>query len=201
MQDSRVVRIERIGDATLIYALCEYPSWIVRYVGKTTQHLHQRHKAHIRDAKRGSKRPVHYWIRKQMRNKNRLAIWLLDIVPKDGDWAACEKLWIKKYRIDNSKSLLNMTDGGEGLAGHKFTKEHAEKIGDALRKGKTHLCDECGTGFHRKPNAATSKHLFCSKICYQMWQKGKPKDNSSGLMGVAGRSAAIKAKARRRGNG
>lgn len=53
-------RIETIGNATrvtAIYALCEYPSMAPRYVGKTVQYLHERHKAHIRDAKRGRRLP------------------------------------------------------------------------------------------------------------------------------------------------
>jgi len=162
--------------------------------------MHQRHKAHIRDAKRGAKRPVNRWMRKQIKNGNRLAIKLLETVPAGASWADRERWWIRKYRNEAS-GLLNVTDGGEGLPGHKFTNEHAAKIGDALRKGKNHPCDKCGSMFHRKPNQATSKHLFCSKICYQAWQKGKPKDNSSGKMGAAGRAAALIAKAKRRENG
>ena len=55
-------RIETIGNATLggtaIYALCEFPSWEMRYVGKTIQFLHQRHKAHIRTHENGAA-PAH----------------------------------------------------------------------------------------------------------------------------------------------
>ena len=47
------MRKEIIGAATLttaIYALVEWGSEMPRYVGKTVQYLHERHKAHIRDA-------------------------------------------------------------------------------------------------------------------------------------------------------
>lgn len=193
-------RKEQIGDATWIYALCEHPTDRVRYVGKTIQHLHERHKAHIRAAIRGVKLPVYYWLRKQINSDKFLTIKALELVPHGEDWVAREKWWIKKFR-DDGENLLNLTDGGEGLAGHRFSDEHRRKISGALKKGKHHTCDNCGDLFYRKPKDAKSRHLFCSRKCYQEWQRGKPKDNSSGLMGVAGRKAALDAKARRRANG
>jgi hypothetical protein len=72
-----MMRVEHIGDAsriTAIYALCEWPSWQPRYVGKTVQFLHERHKAHIRDANSGRQLPVHYWLRKKIAAGERLAI-------------------------------------------------------------------------------------------------------------------------------
>jgi hypothetical protein len=47
------MRIERIHDAktVAIYALCEVNTWEPRYIGKTIQYLHERHKSHIRAAK------------------------------------------------------------------------------------------------------------------------------------------------------
>jgi hypothetical protein len=166
-------RIERIGDATTaIYALCEYPSWRPRYVGKTIQFLHERHKAHIRRAKAGQKLPVHYWIRKQIANGKRLAIQLLEYVPPGGDWAAREAEWINKLRCDGA-DLLNLTAGGEGLAGHKFTDEHRARIASSLRSGDIFACLRCGSKFYRKRNEIARGHnKFCSRGCANEANKG-----------------------------
>jgi hypothetical protein len=167
------VRVERIGNATRIYALCEYPSWTPRYVGKTVQHLHERHKAHIRAAVAGKRLPVHYWLRKQIANGRRLAIQLLDYA--GSDWAARERYWIERLRADNP-GLLNLTTGGEGLSGHRFTVEHRARIAAALRTGATCSCLQCGSEFWRKANEiAKGENKFCCKACYFEWQRGRTK--------------------------
>jgi hypothetical protein len=188
-----------IGDATVtaIYALCQGADDTPRYVGKTIQYLRQRHKAHIREALRGGKRPVSRWIRKQIGRNEILTIKLLEYVSGES-WPDREKYWIEHVRTSFG-NCLNLTSGGEGLAGHVFSKAHKEKISKALTKGKTHHCTQCGGPFHRKPNEAKSKNLFCSKSCYQSWQIGKKKNNKRGLMGNAGRAAALKK--RRAGRG
>ena len=168
------MRVETIGDATrttAIYALCEFPSWEPRYVGKTVQYLHERHKAHIRDAKRGRRLPVHFWIRKQITEGNRLAIKLLEYVPSGQDWAQRETFWIEQVRA-NGRSL-NLTNGGEGLAGHKFTADHKAKIAAALRTGQDCICQACGAKFWRKANEIAKGHnKFCSRVCSNATTKG-----------------------------
>lgn len=164
------MRVEHIGDATLvrIYALCEYPSWRPRYVGKTTQYMHERHKAHIRDAKRGGSRPVQRWIRKQIAGGDRLAIKLLEFC--GNNWADREAYWIGVLR---GNGLLNLTNGGEGLRGHRFTPEHRSKIAAALRTGNVLRCVSCGSSFYRKANAvAKGQCKFCSRMCANRWNKG-----------------------------
>jgi predicted RNA-binding Zn-ribbon protein involved in translation (DUF1610 family) len=166
------VRVEKIGNATLtaIYALCDYPSWTPRYVGKTIQHLHERHKAHISAAKAGKRLPVHYWLRKQMRAGNRLAIKLLEFTA--GDWAARERYWIERFRGEGH-DLLNLTNGGEGLAGHRFSPEHRAKIAAALRTGAHFNCLQCGAQFWRKANNIKRGHnKFCSRKCGNVYNKG-----------------------------
>jgi len=53
----------------------------------------------------------------------------------DNEYLSCitEKYFIKKIgrRDLGLGPLVNLTDGGEGLSGHIFTKEHREKIGTA----------------------------------------------------------------------
>jgi len=169
-------RVEVIGNATrkvtAIYALCEYPSWRPRYVGKTVQYLHDRHKAHIRDAKRGGTRPVNYWLRKQIANGKRLAIKLIEYVGPETDWAERERYWIATYR-SKQPDLLNLTDGGEGLAGHKFTAEHRLKIADALKTGAHFNCETCQKQFWRKRKDINKGECrFCSRACYAASLKG-----------------------------
>ena len=194
-------RKETIGpcDRTVaIYALCEGPKDRPRYVGKTVQYLHKRHKQHIYQAVRGSKLPVGRWIRKQIERDEILTIRLLEFVWPGDDWVSRERYWIDWVREAYS-DCLNICDGGEGLSGHSFSESHKRKIAAALTKGRYHACDQCGDQFYRKPKDARSPHLFCSRRCYQTWQRGRPKDNSSGLMGVAGRAAALAARRSRHG--
>jgi len=165
-------RVETIGRATAIYALCEYPSWRPRYVGKTVQYLHERHKAHIRDAKRGGKRPVNYWLRKQIADGKRLAIKLIEYVQPGEDWASREQHWIAQYRA-NEPDLLNLCDGGEGLAGYVMTAEHKAKIAGALRTGGHFDCLRCGVKFWRKRRDILLSHnKFCSRQCANIHNKG-----------------------------
>ena len=188
----------QIGDATRIYALVEpFDHDVARYIGKTTQPLFRRLIAHKRAAMRGEL-PVHRWIRKRLNTKFGPVIRWIETVPVGGDWVERERYWIASARR-NGHNILNLTDGGEGLPGHSFSAAHREKISAALKRGTTHNCDQCGARFYRKPKDARSKNLFCSRTCYQTWQRGRHKDNSSGLMGVAGRAAALKAKRLRRG--
>jgi hypothetical protein len=188
------VKVE-IGLATVrIYALCDYPSWEPRYVGKTIQRMDDRHKAHIRDAKRGSKRPVGRWIRKKLANGERLVIKLLEWASTD-NWAERERYWIAKFR--DSGRLLNLTDGGEGLHGHKFSPEHRQKIRSALRAGAEFACETCGTKFWRKPKDIKAGNCrFCSRACYSASLVGvsRPVSKLCVERGVAAAAAAKRAK-------
>ncbi|HQD64136.1 MAG TPA: hypothetical protein PLJ16_02840 [Casimicrobium huifangae] len=164
------MRIETIGNATRIYALCEYPSMVPRYVGKTVQYLHERHKAHIRAAKAGKRLPVHYWLRKQIANGQRLAISLIEYA--GDDWPDRERYWIDEYRRQGH-SLLNLTRGGEGLAGYVMPKQHREKIAAALDTRTLHNCLLCGNEFKRKANEVRKGHAkFCSRQCANTHNKG-----------------------------
>lgn len=164
-----------IGNATpkitAIYALVEWPSQAPRYVGKTTQYIVDRRKAHIREAQRGGTRPVHYWLRKRLAS-GCVAIKLIEHVPSNGDWAARERYWIARYRAEGH-DLLNLTSGGEGLAGHRFTDDHRAKIAAALRTGRHCSCRACGAPFWRQANEiAKGQDKFCSRACANRTTRG-----------------------------
>lgn len=99
----------------------------------------------------------------------------------------------ERYWISQCDGLLNVTDGGPGLSGHRYAgTEHAIKNGEARKTSSVFQCEECGGEFYRKHSQAVlGNSSFCSKSCYQAWQRGKPKSNENGLMGVAGRAAAL----------
>ncbi len=121
---------------------------------------------------------------------------ILETLAPNEDWAASERRWIALYRANGAR-LLNRTDGGEGLAGHKFAgTEHARKIAEAMRKGRTFACEQCSTEFWRKPHEIKSGDCrFCSKQCYFVWQVGKSKPVSRAFTdrGVAAAIAKKKA--------
>lgn len=185
-------RVDRI---TAIYALCE-PDHQPRYVGKTVRYLHQRHKQHIYDAVKRRRLPVHRWLARRIAQRQRLVIKLLEYVPPGSDWIAREKHWIAKLREDGH-DLLNLTEGGEGLAGFVHAPERNEAIARKLRTGGWFSCQTCETSFWRKRHEITKgQNKFCSRQCYSASLKGKSRPVSAACVsaGVAAAAAARKAR-------
>lgn len=163
-----------IGNATLatrIYALCDFPSETVRYVGKTIQPLRLRLLAHQRMARRNPRLPVTRWLAKRERAGLNVCIKWIETIDDSRGWAEREAHWIAHYRAQGAE-LLNLTAGGEGLPGHRFTAEHKAKIAAALRKGRMHVCPVCDREFWRKPKDAKSARLFCSRRCSNKRMRG-----------------------------
>jgi len=156
----------RKQDFVTIYLLRHPLSRQVRYIGKSQYLPGRRLTAHIQDAKRGSTRPIANWIRGIIRHKLRPTIETIEIVPLGNDWGSRERYWISAYRARGAK-LLNLTDGGEGLAGHVFAgTRHAERIAISLRRGAQFTCERCGGEFWRKPSEIKQGHnRFCSRNC------------------------------------
>ena len=151
----------------MIYAFED--SGTVVYVGSTVNPIRQRLRAHLVAAKEGSEINVHKWIRE---NGGRFDVRCLEYVDA-AERDQAEKRWIEHFQ---SESLLNMTDGGIGLSGYQPTKDRTKKISDRLRKGAYFDCEQCGQEFWRKPRDIKRGHnRFCSRACYQVWQRGKPK--------------------------
>lgn len=168
-------RIEHLAEGVTdrwvtIYALCEpiekWRTGEVRYVGKTVRTPWQRVRAHSYAAKRPSPRlPVLRWLKKHIEVGNPFHIRHLERVPPGGDWVARERYWIAKFRSEGAQ-LLNLTDGGEGLAGLRMKLAHRQKIAAALRSGATFACQRCGMRFWRKKNQIEQgQNKFCSRAC------------------------------------
>ncbi len=192
------MRVEHIGEAvrlTAIYALCD-PDYTPRYVGKTVRYLHERHKAHIATARRNPRLPVHRWMRKRIDAGQPLVIWLLEYVAPEADCAERERFWIERYRA-KGYPMLNLTNGGEGLAGHKFSQAHRDAIASGLRTGAHFNCETCGAQFWRKRrDIAKGDCRFCSRPCYAASLKGvsRPVADACKVSGIAAAAAARRAR-------
>ena len=176
----------QIGLATRIYALDD-ATGRTRYIGKTVRTLKERFGQHKRAA-RTSNLPVGRWLRKNPG----ATIRLIEIVEAGGDWAARERFW-----IDRGKDLLNLTKGGEGLAGHIFTPEHRAKIAAAHKTGETFYCETCKTEFWRKQHEiAKGNCRFCSRACYSASLRGvsRPLPAIATIRGVAAAAEARRAR-------
>ena len=164
-----------IGNATRIYSLCEFPGLEPRYVGKTVQPLRLRLARHLLDSRR-PRLPVHYWLSKRSREGRQVCINWLETVAPGEDWAARERHWIAKYRSTDCR-LLNLTDGGEGLAGYVMPIAHKKKIAAALNTRTPHNCLHCGNDFNRKANEVRKGHAkFCSRQCANTYNRGGHRD-------------------------
>lgn len=175
-------------DEVKIYSIQKDASGEPVYIGSTNQPIASRIRAHILDANKGSEIPIHEWIRNC---GGRFVVKIIDRAATPEERHEKERYWISKYE---GSGILNLTDGGPGLSGHKYAgTEHAFKGSEAKRTGDVFFCNECGVEFYRKRSEVIKGNCrFCSRECYQSWQRGKTKSNENGLMGVAGRTAALK---------
>lgn len=165
-----------IGNCELvwIYALCDPVTNAPRYVGKTSKPLLQRLKEHKQLARRKRRLPVQRWMN-AVDGVNLCGAYMRVLEAANvSNWAERERHWIAHGR-SNGWDLFNLTEGGDGLHGLVKSPEHQAKICESLKKGAMLTC-QCGAQFWRKPSAiAAGEAKFCSRACYQAWQKGKPK--------------------------
>lgn len=123
----------------IIYALIDTSEVESRifYVGMTIKPAQARFKAHINEAKRG--------VGKVDTKKNRKVMKLLKtenldmiILEQNEEWtnedlAQKEKWWISSL-ISKGVQLTNLTEGGDGTAGYKYTEEQKNTIRVAIAK-------------------------------------------------------------------
>lgn len=145
-----------------IYSIKDELEKIV-YIGSTSYPIKSRIRTHISDAKYGSNLPIHVW----MRDKNyRFSVEFIEEIDYF-DRVTIEKKWVSMY-----EGLLNVTDGGGGMSGHKFAgTEHANRISQGLKTGEYFNCKECDKSFWRKQREIKLGHnKFCSRKCFQLSQ-------------------------------
>jgi len=117
-----------------IYALGDPRNRAVRYVGWAGNPF-QRHRGHIATARR-TRKPRHYstrWIKQLLADDLLPTVTILESGVGNG-WADAERRWIAHYRTQGAR-LTNMTDGGEGMRGYRFSAESRAKMA-AAKKGR-----------------------------------------------------------------
>ena len=104
------------------------------YVGQTIQGEAIRFKEHLRDTRAGSKLPVHNAIRKYYNKdltKNKVKREVIDNAYSLEELNNLEKKYIIKYNTfndnGNNPNGYNLTEGGDGCKGYKFTDEQKEQ--------------------------------------------------------------------------
>ena len=162
----------------------------LRYVGKTILSLNKRLGQHIKDSNIYKTRLSTNWIKNLIRNKRKPKILLIEELPADANWESAERFYIKYYTYREGH-LKNHTLGGEGLHGHVFSKEHKRKIADGNKRGEFFDCLVCMESFWRKPSdIKNGNNKFCSKECYQFWQRGRHKPVSKSVWSLGVKASA-----------
>jgi hypothetical protein len=114
-----------------------------RYIGQTIQGKNVRWKEHLRDTNAGSKLPVHNAIRKYYNidaTKNKVQMIVIDKAYSLEELNKLETEYIIKYDTfnnnGNNPNGYNMTMGGDGCKGYKFTEEQKENSRKIQQKRK-----------------------------------------------------------------
>lgn len=106
------------------------------YIGKA-EDVHVRWQKHLSDARTNRGYVLHNAIRKY--GKDNFEISIIEKCDNDEQAVIREVFWIAELKTNCSKPEnifgYNLTDGGEGIAGHIHTAESRQKMSDAL-KGK-----------------------------------------------------------------
>ena len=113
------------------------------YIGQTIQGEIIRWKEHLRDTNAGSKLPVHNAIRKYYnidQTKNKIQMIVIDKAYSLEELNKLETIHIIKYNTfnhnGNNPNGYNMTMGGDGCLGYKFTEEQKENCRKIQQKRK-----------------------------------------------------------------
>ena len=121
------------------------------YIGKTIHSVEQRWKRHVGVARRGSPHYFHNAIRKY--GADAFVVRVLETVDDPGVLNDREIHWIATLEPD-----YNLTTGGEGVPGFKFSAASRQKMSDA-HKGHKHSAEhrqkirDANTGLKRSDEA------------------------------------------------
>jgi len=113
------------------------------YIGQTIQGENIRFKEHLRDTNAGSKLPVHNAIRKYYnidKTQNKVQMKVIDKAYSLEEINNLETKYIIEYNTfndnGNNPKGYNMTMGGDGCKGYKFTEEQKENCKKIQQKRK-----------------------------------------------------------------
>lgn len=148
-----------------IYGLRAAGDPAIRYVGQTARSLDKRLASHFKDCAKHDAR-LQRWLRSVVAGGGVVEIFLLE---ENAALHEAEKKWIAFHRA-NGADLVNVTDGGEGNHGYKWTPEQIVAI-SAIRKGRVITPEwraNMSAAFKGKPKAPG----FGAKV--SAGKKGKP---------------------------
>lgn len=117
----------------LIYALFDPRTFEIRYVGQTSQGLYRPY-CHAHPARRRNSRQRHItrWIEKLLREGVFYGVAVLEYCQTASGLDEAEQSHIKECKA-LGYDLINHTEGGHGMRGHKQTPRHRAKIAAAHR--------------------------------------------------------------------
>lgn len=112
------------GEVYGLYCICErcQRHEKVRYVGVTSEGAEHRYSKHIIESRTGSQKAKDRWIRKHGAENIRFSVLETGINTPE-ELKEAEIGWIAKLDTFNSPEGLNMTRGGDGVWGLKFSEE------------------------------------------------------------------------------
>ena len=144
---------------TYIYILQDPITQEVRYVGKSNNPK-RRYTSHLCD-KPKVKYYSYYWIQSLLKKGLKPIMTIID--ETDHDWQQLEKYWIGQFKAWGFK-LTNITEGGEGQRGVKFSKETRQKMSDSRK------------GFKPKPESILKmKETIKNRVITDEWRKNMSK--------------------------
>lgn len=113
-----------------VYALVDPRTNEIRYVG-VAGNTRTRLQSHLREAKKNKQTYKARWLR-QILSQGMLPLLQVLEAGSGGGWAESEKRWIAELRAAGTR-LSNLTDGGEGVPGLRWTPEQRESLAARVR--------------------------------------------------------------------
>lgn len=130
----------------------------IRYVGKTNN-PHCRLRQHISTSLRDVKdKPKDNWIKKILNEGHKPVMNIIETIhyEKEEEWAESEIKWIKHYK-ECGHQLTNLSKGGIGLKGFKFSKKSVRSRSEAL---KGHLVSQETRNKISEANKGKGRHKY-----------------------------------------
>ena len=115
----------------IIYALIDPDTKEIRYIGMSScglsRPMEHRKLKNLKDTSHKKN-----WIKKLLKDNKMYEIIILETLESSDTLSSREIFWIAHYKAQGA-NLTNLTDGGEGSPGYKFSQESKDKI-SASRK-------------------------------------------------------------------
>lgn len=112
--------------AVSIYGLVDPRSNELRYVGKTSSDPLARVRTHLCRTSLKPKRHISRWLTGLLADGHKPEVFVIELVD-EAEWQDAERFWIAYFRSLGAR-LVNITDGGEGVSGYRFSPERREEM-------------------------------------------------------------------------